>query len=205
MRGVKLKTQPEQTPCEALPSKSPNAFPFLGHARFISPIRKQRQPKEKLMVEGKYVNCTRVKQLPLQNFMFCWVQRCGMTVSGSLTRAAAFLISGRIALAAMLSWQLISDAVLLGEKKKSSLLVKTSPSKEMHPGNECSENNIPSSSCACCGCFHRAGGSKAIKLDGFWFNNKLFSPAPSSICKVDCLSHHCERVLKWILLWLKLA
>ncbi|NXL13700.1 UT2 protein, partial [Setophaga kirtlandii] len=50
-----------------------------------------------------------------------------------------------------------------------------------------------------------AGGSKVIKLDGFWFNNKPFSPEPSSICKVASLSHHCERVLKRILPWIKLA
>lgn len=52
------------------------------------------------MVKGKYANCTRVKQLPLQNFMFYQVQRHRMTES--LTRAAACLIRGKLALAAML-------------------------------------------------------------------------------------------------------
>lgn len=100
---MKLKTQSEQTPCEALPSESPNAFPFFEHARVHCTGEKAKAAQGETNGKGKYVNCARLKQLPLQNFVFYWVQRQGTAVSGSLTRAAAYLIRGRLALAAMLS------------------------------------------------------------------------------------------------------
>lgn len=116
--------------------------------------------------------------------------------SGSLRVAGACLVRGSLAHAATLRWQLLSNTPLLGRQKKSSLLWKTSPSKERNPGNVQNENNIiPAHIDAEAVSTGLEEGSKLIKLDGCWFNNELFAPALRPSRSVASLSHHC----KWVL------